>query len=61
MDVVIVYSENVHTSVANAKRFFSPPDMPFKLPGIPMVVFWHFVKPIWNKHKIERDEILVII
>ena len=41
---VIVYSK--FTFSANAKRFLSPPDIPFTVPGKPMMVFWHFSKPI---------------
>ena len=33
------------TSEANESRFFSPPDMPVTLPGIPIIVSAHFVRP----------------
>lgn len=35
----------IPTSDANAKRFFSPPEIPRSLPGTPMTVSAHFFKP----------------
>ncbi len=36
--------QNWRTSVANVKRRFSPPDKPFTMPVIPIVVFSAFVR-----------------
>lgn len=37
------------TSAANERRFFSPPDIPVILPGIPIIVSAHLVNPSCNK------------
>ena len=37
------------TSEANANRFFSPPEIPRSLPGIPMTVSAHFFSPSYER------------
>ena len=38
-------SDEKQTSEANESRFISPPDIPRILPGTPIIVSLHFVKP----------------
>lgn len=38
-------NNNILTSDANANLFFSPPEIPLTLPGVPMTVSAQFVRP----------------
>jgi len=45
-----------HTSEANDSLFFSPPEMPRNLPGIPMYVSAHFVRPSFGRKQIAVNQ-----
>lgn len=43
----------VSSSEARARRFRSPPDIHFEIPGIPIWESWHFVRDNWKKNRIQ--------
>lgn len=46
----------VKTSEAKDSLFISPPEMPFILPGMPILVFSHLINPSCNQNNFILDK-----